>query len=83
VQREQFLRPKAASDGDERDRPLARVEFGRDRLNLSPGVEREHVAPFVPLPFRVLDADGGVAGREVPCDGPRERLPKRPEPVVA
>ena len=71
VQAEQLLGPQAGADGDDRDRPVARVELGGDGLYVLPGVERQHVAAFVPLPLRVPVPDRRVTRREVPCDRPR------------
>lgn len=57
---------------------VAVVELLRDRPDFCPRLEREHVAPFVPLPLRIADSVGGVHRGELPLGRPGERLPDRP-----
>lgn len=83
VEAEQLLRPEAAPDRDDRDRPVAGVKLLGDRLDFRPRLERERVAAFVPLSLRVADPDGGVTGAEAPRGRPGERLSERAENVVA
>jgi hypothetical protein len=81
-QAEQFLRSQAGPDGDDRERPIARVELGGDGADFVPRLERPDFAPLVPLPLRVLDPRRCVPGRQSAFDPPSEGLPERAKDAV-
>ena len=59
-----------------RDRPIAGVEFVRERPPLVPGLEGEYLVALMPLPARIQDADGSVAVDVATLLRPRQRLAK-------
>ncbi len=78
VETEQLFRAQAGADGEDRDRPVARVELVRDLLHVGPRLERRHLAPLVPLPLRVLDPDAKRPGSRGSARPPTRALAGTP-----
>lgn len=73
--------PQPGRGSEEHERPVAGSEFGGERIELRPGLER----PLLRAPtLRVIDALlGRIHVDESPADGAREHLAERPRRLEA